>query len=199
MKNLINKVEELEDGSFRRKQTKWEKYAEDSKWYGDGAWKNMRSLKAKYFVGRHVDAVVRDYLHCMPEYERTREAFLDYLGIEVKARDGEYISPRGNREPWRRSIYLVRYFVNDQGVICKDRQTPLARPYKSRHSMTHEEIRKRFYEERSQRRKRVRDKKQADEIDFASLVRYLEWKRQVRARGFNPAYLTYPNIPQLNQ
>ncbi len=173
MKNLLNKLDELEDGSFSRKLTKAEKWAMDGRYYRDGAYRRIRPINAAAMVGKHANAVTRKYISYLPPHHHSTGGVLGYLGIEVIARDGCLIDADGSRYCWRRHYRAVQYYVNEQGIITKN---PWYKPYRchtrNRTDPHHIRIRK-HAEAASKKRKEDREKKRAAKVKFDEVLTWV--------------------------
>lgn len=183
MKNLLNRLDELEDGSFGRKLTKAQKWAMDRRRYRDGAYRRIRPIRPAALVGRHVDDVIRKYTKYLPDDWRSPNRLLNYLGIEIIARDGCFVDAGGARYTWRRHVYAGQYYVNEVGIIVRNTSY---RPYRyssrNRAEPHHIRIRK-HAEAASKERKAERDRRKAEAIKKEDLIDWLFAERRRKARA----------------
>lgn len=170
MKNLLNRLDELEDGSYGRRLRKTEREIMYQRSYGyrHNPYRRIRPIKARCLVGKHVNDVIKKYVSYLPPNWRSDLRLLNYLGIEIKAKDGQYIDADGDRSPWRGSIYRSRYYVNENGIISKKERE--CRRWRQKNSYTRPEWRKIHAEKASKERKKDREDRKKAAIELGNYL-----------------------------
>lgn len=185
MKNLINEIDKIEEGTFRNRRHKADLNHTHRKWYRAGNYDRIKPIRAQYLVGLHVDDVVKKYVNHLPPGWRNDLRLLSYLGIDILARDGAMIDARGARYRRSSNIYTTQYYVNKEGVITENPKymkrtwwhgvsytncTPNKGPHHLRM--------KQWYEERNKERKETRDKEKKEEERLLHLVPLRFWEHK---------------------
>jgi hypothetical protein len=178
MKNLLNKLDELEDGSFGRRIGKTEQ-----EWflrrYRHNPYRRIKPISAAAMVGKHVNSLQK-YLSLMPpRYGKNINDLLSYLNIAIKAKDGAYIDGRGWRGRYSTQLKNIEFHIDDQGII---RNNPLYTRWRGvRDTRPKYIVARDQAQRRAKKRKEDREKKLAKRIELEKLVSRIHIERRRKA------------------
>ncbi len=173
---IRKRVRELQDRGWRR-------------WY---SWTKVRyklnKVSKDSLLGRSIHQISEKYLHLLPGDERDVHRLMDYLDINTLGK-GDLFHNRYGSDIWRHSFPI--YYLCPKNNTIKMYLSKHAKIRWSKRKLSHvgttkEERLKRFYKDRSARRKRVRERKKERELE-ATIS--LQWMRDRRSQEKHDKYI----------
>lgn len=208
-------VESLEEGTIYRRLNKQDSYRRSNRvWrrYYGRSYRNklgkLSKINIENLLGRSIHQVCERYLHLLPKGDKGVYKLMDYLDINTLGK-GDMFHDAGGRGRWIIDRWGPIYYLCPKNNTIKMYLSKHARAIWSKRKMrnagtTREERMKRFYKERSIRRKFVRERKRErrEKGDTVAAWIFAERRRKEKElekqkliqHGFDPVN-SFRNVP----